>query len=84
MLIFEPTCAYARWALMHRLASVRLSLDQNSLDKNSYLNNYSTGDPGPLGRQQYEDSKQRQVGSHQRQVASLSKSGHTCASCGQN
>ncbi len=24
-LIFEPTCAHARWALMRRLASVRLS-----------------------------------------------------------
>ncbi len=25
---------------MHRFASVRLSLDQNSLDNNSYLDNY--------------------------------------------
>ncbi len=24
--IFEPTCAHARWALMHRLPSVRLSV----------------------------------------------------------
>ncbi len=24
--IFEPTCAHARWALMRRLASVRLSV----------------------------------------------------------
>ncbi len=36
----EPTCAYARWVLMHRFAPVRLSLDQNSLDNNSYLDNY--------------------------------------------
>ncbi len=24
--VFEPTCAYARWALMHRFAFVRLSV----------------------------------------------------------
>ena len=28
--IFEHTCAYARWAVMHRFLSVRLWLDQNS------------------------------------------------------
>ncbi len=28
----EHTCAYARWALMHRFLSVRLSLDTNSGD----------------------------------------------------
>ncbi len=40
--IFEPTCAYARWALMHHFLSVCLSvtrpkfkLDQKSLDQKS-------------------------------------------------
>ncbi len=45
--VFEPTCAYARWALMHHFPSVwRLLLDQNSLDKNSYLRKYC-GVPAP-------------------------------------
>ncbi len=36
MHIFEPTCAYAWWALRHHFPSVRCPLlDQNSLDKNS-------------------------------------------------
>ncbi len=41
--IFEPTCAYARWAYMHRIASVCLSVtwpkfipDKKSLDKKSF------------------------------------------------
>ncbi len=41
-LIFEPTCAYARWALMHQVLSVCLSvcdltklLDKKSQDQNS-------------------------------------------------
>ncbi len=33
--VFEHTCAYARWALMHRFLSVCLWLDHNSLDQNS-------------------------------------------------
>ena len=38
---FEPTCAHARWALMHRFASVCPSLDQNSsLEINSYIKKY--------------------------------------------
>ena len=41
---FEHTCAYARWAFMHRFLSVRLwSLDQNpKLENNSYLAKYSS------------------------------------------
>ncbi len=34
--LFEPTCAYARWAHMHRILSVtwpKLRLDKKSLDK---------------------------------------------------
>ncbi len=40
MLFFEPTCAYARWALKSRFLSVCMSLYQNSLEKKSYLFNY--------------------------------------------
>ncbi len=40
MAIFEPTCAYARWALKSRFLSVCMSLYQNSLEKKSYLLNY--------------------------------------------
>ena len=35
-IIFEPTCAHARWALMHHLASVR---DWRQ-EINSYLEKY--------------------------------------------
>ncbi len=38
--IFEPTCAYAQWALMHHFASVRLLLDQKSPD-NTFCNSYN-------------------------------------------
>ncbi len=46
--VFEPTFAYARWALMHRFLSVCLSvcpsvclsLYQKSLDNNSLEKNY--------------------------------------------
>ncbi len=38
----EHTCAYARWAHMHRFLSVcPMSLDQNSLDQNPRLENNS-------------------------------------------
>ena len=33
--IIKPTCAHARWALMRHLLSVRLWLENNSLDKKS-------------------------------------------------
>ncbi len=39
--LFEHTCAYARWAHMHRFLSVRLWLDQNWLDHNSWLDQNS-------------------------------------------
>ncbi len=40
--IFEPTCAYARWAHMHRFASVRLDVTgpKLRLEKNSHLEKY--------------------------------------------
>ena len=43
-IVVEHTCAYARWAHMHRFLSVRLvSLDQNSrLEVNSYLWKFSS------------------------------------------
>ncbi len=41
--IFEHTCAYARWAHMHRFLSVcdwtKIQTGQKSLDQNSYLGN---------------------------------------------
>ncbi len=39
-LIFEHTYASTQWAHMHRFLSICLSLDQNSLDQNSYLRKY--------------------------------------------
>ncbi len=41
--IFEHTCAYARWAHMHRFLSVRpMSLDQNPrLENNSFLKQHT-------------------------------------------
>ena len=37
VIIFEPTCAYAWWALMRHFLSVRLLLDQKLSRQNSYL-----------------------------------------------
>ncbi len=67
--LFEPTCANARWALMSRFASVCLHCRG---DAKKVLVNYDaiwcqrSHWPGSN-----EGPKERQVGSHQRQVASL-------------
>ncbi len=46
VLVFEPTGANSRWALMRRFPSVRLSVcrytNDFSLEKNSYLENHLT------------------------------------------
>ncbi len=78
--IFEPTCAYARWARMHRFSSVCLCLwlDQNywtvihisgtiwSWPEGWRLQDQGQSSQGSLASSA---SKQRQVGLHQRQVA---------------
>ncbi len=107
----SPPVQLARWAHMHRILSVVcpsvcLSLDQNSLDKNSYLMNISIRPRAMKFDSQglqnvicvfvckllhsqnmlfgqyviYDASRNKQVGSHQRQVAFFKARSKICVS----
>ncbi len=79
--IFEPTCANAQWALRSRFLSVCLSVCPSvclSVTRQKLLDKRSGGQRSQWSRSNVtwvevkgHIGKQRQVGSHQRQVASL-------------